>query len=412
MISILDNDELYSSTQKAQIHLNENKSTILSTFVFFVFIFDSGGGLNLRNIGLILILMLLIYETFFNHGAKNINKYFLLFYCGSLSFLLASVIIALLNRATFVNANLHNFGLYSLLPFYILAKNRYLTINGYLKSVNIFCAIVLILFFGRLFGIAPVVQIFGFIATRADGFFRYVQFANSPLVIPNVYFQGMLATVPAAVIMVSQKKFKSFALVMLTLFIAPSRFGVFVCILFFLILYIKKIYIIIFASVVFVLSMILFEIPVFVDFLDIFDRTTYGHVVRTGHLESILFLFTSHLPYFIIGQGPGTMFFSLGFGSYTDSVEISHLDFIRKYGILYFIVLNIAFFYLMHKLYKKSILSKQLTYGLLAHYVVAASNPVLLSLPFMMFLSVCIVTSEADRRLYKNEKYLFTRNGI
>jgi len=381
------------------IFKNIDRNTLFSTLLFFSFIFDSGGGLGLRNIGFMLMLMVLFYELCFNYGKQNTNKYFLLFYCGSLVFLLSTKIIALSNHATFASSSLQNFSLYFLLPLYILAKNRYLTIEGYLKSVCIFCIIVLMFFFGRILGVAPIVQLFGFVATRADGFLGYAYFDNAFVVFPNVYFQGTLAIVPAAVIMISQQKFKAFALVMLTLFVAPSRFGVLVCIMFFLILYIKKIYIFLLGSTVFVLCIMIFEIPVFIDFLDMFDLATYGHAVRAGHMESILFLFNSNLSYFIVGQGPGTMFYSLGFNGYTDSVEISHFDFVRRYGIIYFIILNTAFFFLVYRLFNKSTVSRQLVYGLLAHYIVAISNPVLVSLPFMMFLSICIVINESNKNV-------------
>ena len=379
-----------------QDNICKNENIILSTFLFFSFIFDSGGGIGIRNIGFLIIALIIFLDLLFYKNVQ-ININFLLFYCGNLVFLSLSILAALNNNTTFFKANLFNFSLYCLFPFYILAKNKYLTIEGYLKSIEIFCVVIVIFFFGRLLKIMPIVNVFNILTRNASGHFQNLYFENSSTVLPNVYFQGVLSIVPAAVIMITQKKYKSFFLAFIALCIAPSRFGVLVCAFFFLILHIRKLFIPILVGIVLVLLFLVFkiEIPVFIDFLNMFYRTSSGNVIRSGHLNSIISLLTENPSYLFIGQGPGSMFYTSGFHHYADSVEISHFDFLRKYGILYFSVVNAAFIYLLYKLCKKkSLISNQLVYGLLAHYIVSISNPVLLSLPFIMFTSICIVRSE------------------
>ena len=388
---------------KKMQNISYNRNNILlSTTIFFIFIFDSGGGMGIRNFGLLLIITILFIEIFYNHKKNELQSGFLLFYFFSMTFLMFSVLIAFLNNTSFFKSNLFNFSLYCLLPFYMLAKRKYITIDGYLNAVKIFCIIILIFFFGRLFRIMPLVNIFNFVVRNADGYFGNKRFSNSITVLPNIYFQGTLVIIPAAIIMIIRRNYGSFFLVLLTLSLIVSRFGVLVCILFFLILNIKKIYVPLSIVIILLLCVQIFriEIPVFIDFLDVFYRNSSGNVIRSKHLESIISLFMDNPSYFILGQGPGSVFYTSGFNVYTDSVEISHFDVLRKYGIIYFCIINAAFFYLMYKIYRKSKETRQFAYGLLAHYIVSISNPVLLSLPFIMFLSICIVNVESKYTLH------------
>jgi hypothetical protein len=364
------------------------QNLFLSSFLFFCFIFDSGGRLGIRNLGFLVVCFLILMELFTNKIFFDMS--FFLFYFISLIYLLISLVIAIVNNASFIHANTFNFSLYFLIIVYLLAREKYLTLSGYLVAIKIFSILVLVFFWGRLFNISYILIFFKKVAPYSGA-----EAMKNGMV--AVYYQGTLAIVPAAVMFARKGSMGWFLICLLALAVAPSRFGVFTSVFLFLIIYRRKLYIPLMIGVFFLIWLNIFNInvPVLYDFIDMFDRSSYGTNVRSEHLKSIIILFYDNPLTFFFGQGPGTVFYTSGFNSYADSVEISHFDFMRKYGIFYFVYLNIGLLLLIFRLYQnKTVESKQLIYGLIAHYIVALSNPVLTSLPFIMLLGICIVSTD------------------
>jgi hypothetical protein len=291
-----------------------------------------------------------------------------------------------------MSANIFNFSLYFLIIAYLLAYRRYLTLDGYLTAIKVFSVFILIFFLGRIFGLS-------YFFTPLNKVAPYAGMNAMKNGMPSVYYQGTLAIVPAAVIFARKGYIGWFLVCLLALAIAPSRFGVFTSVFLFLIIYRRKLYIPLIISTFLFILLIVFNvtIPVLFDFLKMFDRNSRGTDIRFEHLKSLIILFKNDPLIFVFGQGPGAMFYTSGFHRYADSIEISHFDFVRKYGVIYFMVLSIGLLLLILKLkQKKTNESKGLIYGLIAHYIVAASNPVLSSLPFIMLLSVCIVSASEN----------------
>ena len=319
--------------------------TLLSSFLFFCFIFDSGGRLGLRKAGFLVVCLLILKELF---GDKiYLNKSFFLFYLISLVYLSISLVIAIVNRASFILANTFNFSLYFLIIIYLLAREKYLTLDGYLVAIKFFSILVLAFFFGRIYNVSYILMVFNKVApySGADAMKNAM---------PAVYYQGTLAIVPAAVIFARKGSIGWFLICLLALAVAPSRFGVFVSMFLFLIIYRRKLYFPLIIGVLLFTYLNVFNItiPALYDFMDMFSHS-YGTNVRFEHLKSIMILFNNNSLVFVFGQGPGTVFYTSGFKEYVTSVEISHFDFIRKYGILYFIFLNIGLLLLIFNLYQK-----------------------------------------------------------
>jgi hypothetical protein len=361
---------------------------MISFFLFFLFIFDSGGNFGIRNFGFLLMGVCIVKALFQN---KIIfNRSFLLLWFGLVSYLIVNLGIAIQNDAQFLNANIFNFSMYSLLFFYILAINDYLNIEGYLSAVNVFAVIVIIIFFGRLFKIDFIVELYRlFPAAGGTDSMKNNMVA--------VYYQGALSLVPGGVIFACRKKTGWFLLCLTALAVAPSRFGVLVSVVFFLIIYRSKIYIPVLIAILLFLMIVLLQIdiPVLYDFLDMFLGESYGNRVRSGHLYSILDLLKDNPSFIFWGQGSGTAFYTAGFHSIADSVEISHFDFIRKYGFPFFGILTLGLLWTIFRLLRsKENTARQLAFAVISHYVVAISNPVLTSLPAMMLICVAIVKSE------------------
>jgi hypothetical protein len=70
----------------------------------------------------------------------------------------------------------------------------------------------------------------------------------------------------------------------------------------------------------------------------------------------------------------------------------------RKYGVPFFGLLSFALAWIVFLLLKKrEKAATQIAFALIAHYVVAISNPVLMSLPIMMLVCVGIVETERKK---------------
>ena len=109
--------------------------------------------------------------------------------------------------------------------------------------------------------------------------------------------------------------------------------------------------------------------------------------IKYGHLTSYLELFDAHTEYLLLGQGPGTLFYSVGFGRMTAETEWTYIELIRYFGIFSLIILAVYLFPLTSLL--KDI-SDELSFSLGITYIifllVGGTNPFLLNSQGMMIL--------------------------
>ena len=106
-----------------------------------------------------------------------------------------------------------------------------------------------------------------------------------------------------------------------------------------------------------------------------------SNVVKYGHLESYIDLIIDDPFVLLTGSGPGSRFFSKGFGIYTEQTEWSYLEFIRMFGFGTTLLLVFVYFFPLYKAYKcrKSL---EYSYAFILSYslylMVAGTNPLLL----------------------------------
>lgn len=110
------------------------------------------------------------------------------------------------------------------------------------------------------------------------------------------------------------------------------------------------------------------------------EKTEASNTIKYAHLTSYMQLFDAHPQYFLFGQGPGTWFYSIGFGRYTTVTEWTYVELVRNYGIwcvlFLAVVLNpIRTFFKYRK--------DSYTFGIMGTYVayllIAGTNPLLIS---------------------------------
>jgi hypothetical protein len=116
--------------------------------------------------------------------------------------------------------------------------------------------------------------------------------------------------------------------------------------------------------------------------------------VRIGHLYSILELFSGNPLELLFGFGLGTEFYSEGVGQYVTNIELDHLNCIRKYGLIW----SGAFFGIVLytsirsiKSYNKEI--RVLGICLISAFIVAGTNPVLISPIFFLIFFVTMLAN-------------------
>ena len=117
------------------------------------------------------------------------------------------------------------------------------------------------------------------------------------------------------------------------------------------------------------------------------EKTESSNVIKYAHLTSYANLFTEHPLYLLFGQGPGTSFYSIGFGRYTTVTEWTYLEMLRNYGVfcipmLCVILLPIRVFWKQR--------SNNYTFGIMGTYIayllIAGTNPLLISSTGMLMV--------------------------
>lgn len=134
------------------------------------------------------------------------------------------------------------------------------------------------------------------------------------------------------------------------------------------------------------------------------ETTEASNVVKYAHLNSYINLFYEHPLYPIIGQGPGTSFWSDGFNSMTYKTEWTYLELIRCFGLFSIIIVYVFAKPLINfwKYRNKDVYTFSAFFAYLAYMLIAGTNPLLLSSTGMVMLMMAY--SYEDNLLNEQEK--------
>jgi hypothetical protein len=275
-----------------------------------------------------------------------------------------------------------------------MARSSRLSERIFVNAGFCFALIIVLLFIGRITGDERLMWLNERLTANASGFFNKKQ-AFFEDAMPVVYFQGTLSLVFVSILAIGRKRYFQYVVILLALILAPSRFGVTISIL--------SAYVVFFvnlktararmASLLFAICAICASALMLPNgFVEIFNHESHGSRVRIGHVNSVEDVIDADPTIALFGAGPGTSFYSSGFGEYTDNIEISQLELLRKYGAVFFVALMTFFLSLIGILWR--IRRRHTACALIAQFIVATSNPVLLSSSFILFLSVAL--SEAE----------------
>ena len=118
------------------------------------------------------------------------------------------------------------------------------------------------------------------------------------------------------------------------------------------------------------------------------EENEASNLVKYAHLTSYKNLFNEHPEYLLLGQGPGTEFYSLGFREMTVKTEWTYLELVRNYGLMCLPILYVILkpLYDLFALSVKQESTIAVAFAYMIYLVIAGTNPLLLSSTGMVVL--------------------------
>jgi hypothetical protein len=128
------------------------------------------------------------------------------------------------------------------------------------------------------------------------------------------------------------------------------------------------------------------------------DRASRSSIVKSGHSESTLLLFSENpLRFLFIGTGPGSTFYTTGFDEVTAQTELTYFELIRNYGLLFTLliisILCVPFLNIINNKHYDKLLKFSLLLGYLSYLFIAGTNPLLLSSTGLIVIAVMFYIS-------------------
>lgn len=144
----------------------------------------------------------------------------------------------------------------------------------------------------------------------------------------------------------------------------------------------------------------------FVIVYNISAESGHSNNVKWGHFESFIKLFESNpLRYLLIGTGPGSIMYSSGINMEVGLTELSYLELIKNYGLLFTLTILLVFMVPFKRLYKSendNITKAALTISYICFFFVAGTNPLFSG--STGFTTVVCMFCLCDRNIYRELK--------
>jgi hypothetical protein len=374
---------------------------VLIAAMFAVIAFDMGGQVGIRNIIMPLSVMLLaivqrvkipwrflpqfgvfvVYPTFLllvgvAKGADlsvAISQY--------QSTLLAFILLIILSNS----------------PYEFLAKALYVSI-GITAFIAILIAVVLTTGADFFSGLLSRLH------EESAGYFGFRAVGGNLL--PNVYFKSTLFYVPAAFFFLFRRQYFLYSICLIGLVVAVSKTGMFIVLVGTILIVLKneRIFVkLLIVAIAFAVFIYIYQSPISYLFVEILEGRSDTISMREGHFTSIKHLFSDQPFEFLFGFGLGSEFYSEGAGAYVTNIELDHLNCIRKYGLIW----SCIFFGMVLYTALRAIQSpfkdvRILGICLVVAFVVAGTNPVLIS-PVFFLIFIITILARRQASVKKNE---------
>lgn len=383
--------------------INNLKGLVYGLILFFI-IFDSSGVLYIRNI-ILSVLMALGFILFFLIR-ERISLYIGIIVC--------FILLALTSLSTVLNGG----DIFSSLKWVVslVAFIPLIMIFREIRNINLINIVsIMIKLYFSVYVIMYALMLYSagdFALFLSDiglpGFFRYedgviVLYLQSILVL-SVFFPFLLF---------NGKFFDSLLLIIIFLLSSTD----FALIIVFFTIVVKHTNTLKTTTKLIVNFFLLFVTLIYVAFFVIYISTLphencylyywSGTLVRYGHLISIVEYFINNPGEFIFGMGGDSYLYSYGTCDNVNNTEISQLEILRKYGILFVIIYHLAIFYVFKEMQKNK--GHVELFSLFSLYLSFLSNPGLLGIT-SVFVSALMVAE--SRKNYDICSYSYIQSKI
>jgi hypothetical protein len=130
--------------------------------------------------------------------------------------------------------------------------------------------------------------------------------------------------------------------------------------------------------------------------------------IKSGHMKSMFMLFSeSPLKFLLIGNGPGSRFYTSSLRTEVSLTELSYLDLIRNYGLISTIIICLLYLYPLLLLYNAKQYSAEFKFilgmGYVAFLFIAGTNPFLINSSGFMMLCIMIYISKVNVKREMND---------
>lgn len=377
--------------------------TAMVAIVLFVIAFDMGGQFGLRNSALVMLLPLLFMLNRFEKPSDWLYAFgFLICYPALLlwrGYMEGGDIIVGVSQ---LSATLGAFLLYISLnqcDYIKLTKILFWSI----ASVAMFS---LILYFGAAAKLPMVENTIQWLSNSQGGFFGDRSLHGE--LFTNIYFKSTLFFIPAEAYFLFIGSPIIAGILFGALVVAFSKTGIVFSIFIFLVYLFtakatlrSKLYSL---AIYFAIGVICYDFIVQLMISDFFSGSSATVNIREGQAQSVFVLFRNSWINLLFGFGLGTEFYSLGSHTVVSNIELDHLNTIRKYGLIWSLLFfAFVIFSAVRVIRLDNGYSKLLGYCLLLAFIVAGTNPVLLSPVFFMLLIITHLAYKQRNKTFENQ---------
>jgi len=373
--------------------LTINKHNLINLIVYFFVIsniLDMRGGIGFKFVS-----FLFLCGTLFLKFPK-INSSKLLFFIILIFFYALSLIITQINGGNLSIS--YSYNLFFLTIIVLLLVSELVDKNVilyFIMNALFWCS--LMIFFGYFFSfIYPNESILDILKIFAADFDEREEIRSSAMIIvPKIYFNFTLFLPSVFIYFLFRNNYLKSLLVSIAILLSLSRAAIVVTLLL-LIVYVFKsqslkklltnIFLLFAFSLVLAFIIDLFVPSIFIHILNLGDSSQGTVATRIDQINMISDVFSDNIINFLFGMGPGTPIYSNFHGMNIYNIEIAPLEFIRKYGVIFFAIIFSLMFKIILKNFK---IDKSKSYLLIALFLCTFSNPILTSPLFIFIFILC-----------------------
>lgn len=343
-------------------------------FSLFLLLLDSGGWLGVRE--LIVLLLLLISLKYSLIRMQDVRLYLIIL-------ILISVLCSIVLNMDNVPIDLaFKFAapIFASLAFYFFNRAGILTVDNLSSAVILFCLFLITFFILTKLNVGLVVEFHNNLCFEPRaGYFCHTYNSLTGTNQPGFYFRSTLLIVPVALIFLSRSDYGKYTICLVAILISDTRAGLGLLIFFgFLVITIRNFGL--WFTLVLTLSLSVFVISVVQT--NGIGREIIGLSVRLLHIDSIITVMEEQNK--ILGMGPGSSFYSQGFGFMTNDSEVSPLEYYRRYGFFGLVCFHSLFAFILIKSFW---MDRYYSLSLIAFYLATLTNPIMTSsFAFLFYL--------------------------